>query len=44
MNLEENLKKLESITDKLENPNLSMDEGVKLYEEGHSAHFPGGTQ
>jgi len=34
MNLEENLKKLESITDKLENPNLSMDEGVKLYEEG----------
>ena len=34
MSLEDNLKKLEVITEKLENPSLSMDEGVKLYEEG----------
>ena len=34
MELEKNLKKIEEIVVNLENPNLSIDEGVKMYEEG----------
>ena len=34
MNFEENLKMLEDISKKLEDPNLGMDEGVRLYENG----------
>ena len=34
MKLDENLKLIEDITSKLENPDISMDEGVKLYEQG----------
>ena len=36
MKLEENLKKLEEISNKMENPNIGMDEGVRLYEDGIS--------
>ena len=31
---EENLKRLQEINDKLENEKLSLDESIKLYEEG----------
>ena len=34
MNLEESLKDIEKIAEKLENPDLGMDEGLKLYEQG----------
>ncbi|MGN0960872.1 MAG: exodeoxyribonuclease VII small subunit [Christensenellales bacterium] len=34
MDLEKKLKEIEEITNKLENPDLSMNEGVKLYEDG----------
>lgn len=34
MSFEENITKLQDVARKLENPNLSMDEGLKLYEEG----------
>ena len=34
MSLEEKLKEIELITSKLENPDLGMDEGIKLYEQG----------
>lgn len=34
MELENNLKEIDEILVKLENPNLTMDEGVKLYERG----------
>ena len=34
MELENKLKEIEEITVKLEDPNLSLDEGVKLYEQG----------
>ena len=34
MNLDEKLLKLKEITEKLENSNVSLDEGVKLFEEG----------
>ena len=36
MEFEESINKLQDIASKLENPNLSMDEGLKLYEEGIS--------
>ncbi len=32
--IEEGLKRLESIADKLEDPDLDLDEAVRLYEEG----------
>ena len=34
MKLEENIKKLQLITEKMDNPEMGMIEGVKLYEEG----------
>lgn len=34
MNYEKSVKKLETIVDKLENGNLSLEEMLKLYEEG----------
>lgn len=34
MNYEKAVERLEKITDKLENGNLSLDEMMKLYEEG----------
>lgn len=34
MNLEETLKKLEAIADKLEDGNISLDESLKLFNEG----------
>lgn len=34
MDLEENLKKLEAIADKLERGGVSLEEGIKLYEQG----------
>lgn len=34
MELEKKIKELESIANKLENPDLGMDEGVLLYEQG----------
>jgi len=34
MGLEDKIKSIEEITGKLENPNLNMDEGIKLYEDG----------
>ena len=34
MNLDEKLTKLKDITDKLESSNISLDEGVLLFEEG----------
>ena len=34
MNLDEKLTKLKDITDKLENSNVSLDEGIVLFEEG----------
>ena len=34
MSLDENIKELEKISSKLEDPNLSMEDGVKLYEQG----------
>jgi exodeoxyribonuclease VII small subunit len=34
MDFEENLKKLEEISSNLEKPNISMNDGIKLYEEG----------
>lgn len=34
MDFENKLKQLQIITEKLEDTNLSMDEGIKLYEEG----------
>ena len=34
MSLEDKLKEIELITSKLENPDLGMDEGIKLYEQG----------
>ena len=34
MKLDENLKKIDEITNKLENSDISIGEGVKLYEEG----------
>lgn len=36
MNYEKSIKKLETIVDKLENGNLSLEEMIKLYEEGTS--------
>ena len=33
-NFESNLKKLESIVDKLESGNIGLEDSVKLYEEG----------
>ena len=35
-NFENNLKKLESIVEKLENGDVDLEESVKLYEEGMS--------
>ena len=34
MQLEEKIVRMEEISSLLENPNLNIDEGVKLYEEG----------
>ena len=34
MDFEENLKKLEEISSNLEKPNISMNDGIMLYEEG----------
>ena len=34
MEFENKLKEIENIVNKLENPDLSMDDGVKLYEQG----------
>lgn len=34
MELEKKLKEIEDITSRLESPDLSMDEGIKLYEQG----------
>ena len=34
MKLDENLKKIEEIVSTMENPDLSINEGVKLYEQG----------
>lgn len=34
MNYEQSVKRLEEIVSKLENGNLSLDESLKLYEEG----------
>ena len=34
MNLDEKLIKLKEITEKLENDNVSLEEGIKLFEEG----------
>jgi exodeoxyribonuclease VII small subunit len=34
MNIENELKKLEIIADKLENETVSLEESIKLYEEG----------
>ena len=34
MNFEDNMKKLQDVASKLEDQNLSMDDGLKLYEEG----------
>ena len=34
MDFEEKIKELNSITEKLEDPSLPMNEGVKLYETG----------
>lgn len=34
MELEKKLKEIEGITVKLEDPGISLDEGVKLYEQG----------
>ena len=34
MNLEENLKKLEKIAEELEQGCISLDHGIKLYEQG----------
>ena len=34
MKLDENLKKIEDIVTSMENPELSIGEGVKLYEQG----------
>lgn len=34
MNLDEKLKKLKEITEKLESDNISLEEGIKLFEEG----------
>ncbi len=34
MNLEENLKKLEKIAEELEQGGISLDHGIKLYEQG----------
>ena len=34
MKLDENLKKIEDIVASMEDPNLSINEGVKLYEQG----------
>lgn len=36
MELENKLKEIEDIVKSLENPDISMDEGVKLYEKGVS--------
>ncbi len=34
MNLDEKMLKLKEITEKLEDSNLSLDDGIKLFEEG----------
>ena len=34
MNLDDGLKKVTEIASKLENPDLTIEEGLKLYEEG----------
>ncbi len=34
MNLDEKLKKLKEITEKLESGNVGIEEGIKLFEEG----------
>jgi len=34
MNLEENLKKIEDIVSTMEDPNLTVSDSVKLYEDG----------
>lgn len=34
MNLEENLKQLEKIAEELEQGGISLDKGIKLYEQG----------
>ena len=34
MKLDENLKKIEDIVSSMEDPNLNINEGVKLYEQG----------
>ena len=34
MNLDEKLKKLKEITDRLENGELGLDEGIELFKEG----------
>ena len=34
MKLDENMKKIEEIVSSMENPDLSIGEGVKLYEQG----------
>lgn len=34
MKLDENMKKIEEIVSSMENPELSIGEGVKLYEQG----------
>ena len=34
MKLDENLKKIEEVALELENPDISIDEGLKLYEQG----------
>ena len=34
MKLDDNLKKIEEIVVSMENPNISINEGIKLFEEG----------
>ena len=34
MNLDEKMTKLKEITEKLENSNVTLEEGIKLFEEG----------
>lgn len=36
MSIDDNIKKINEINKKLENPDLSIDEGIKLYENGVS--------
>ena len=36
MKLDENLKEIESIVARLENPEINIDEGIELYEKGVS--------